>query len=151
MASATEAGVLKIYAISPEGQRILTHQYQNGGSISAGGSPDGVLANLTADKHVFIPKNDSVVLTGGWKVALTLTMDASDGLDCSDGRMALPLTIRGAGVKLLSLADIQFTSDYPAASLAGVELPLGAGYTIPDGQYAKIGGATGYISIEDDS
>jgi len=151
MASATESGQLKVYAISPEGQRILTHQYFNGGSISAGGSPDGVLANLTADKHVFINKNDSVVLTGGWKVALTLTMDASDGLDASDGRMALPITIRGSGVKLLSLTDIGFTTDYPASTPASLELPLGAGYTIPDGQFVKIGGATGYISIEDDT
>lgn len=151
MASATENGELRIYAVSPEGQRILTHRYRNGGAISAGGSPDGVLANKTQDKWVFIPKADYPVLTGGWKVQLFIVLDASDGLDASDSYIEIPLTIRGGGIKYLNATDLGYTTDYPANSPAGVELPLGAGYTIPDGQEAKIGGDHGVISIEDDT
>jgi len=151
MASATQAGVLRIYAISPSGQRVLTHQYRNGGAISAGGSPDGVLANKTADKWVYVPKNNSVVLTGGWKVAMTIELDASDGLDASDATIQFPITVRGAGVRYLTSADFGYTTDLPASTPASVEIPLGAGYTIPNGQAVKVGGAVGAISIENDT
>jgi len=150
MASATQAGTIRVYAVSPEGQRVQTHTFRNGGSISAGGSPDGVLANLTADKHLFIPKHPQI-MTGGWKVAMTIELDATDGLDASDATIDYPITIRGAGVKFLNATDLGYTVDFAAASPASVELPLGAGFTIPDGQMVKIGGATGVISIENDT
>lgn len=150
MASSIEVGVLKIYAVSPTGQRFQTHTYQNGGAISAGASPDGVLANKTADKWMFIPKSP-VLLSGGWKVVLTLTMAAADGLDASDSYIEIPLTVKGQGVRMLTAADLGYTTDVPAATLANIPVQLGTGYTIPQGQFAKIGGAKGVISIEDDS
>lgn len=150
MASAPEAGILRVYATSPTGQKFQTHQFYNGAAISAGSSPDGVLANLTADKWLFIPKSN-VVLSGGWKVQLTIEMAAADGLDASDCVVYLPLTVKGEGVRMLTTANLAFTVDVPAATAADVEIPLGAGYTIPQGKFAKIGGAKGVISIEDDT
>lgn len=150
MASATQAGILKIYAVSPMGKQYMTHQYRNGGAVSAGGSPDGVLANKTADKWVFFPLSN-IVMSGGWKVQVTLTMDTADGCDASDAVIQLPLTFKGEGVRYLTSADLGYTVDIPAATAAGVPLPIGSGYTIPNGQFARNGGAVGVISIENDA
>lgn len=151
MVSANEPGVIRIYAVSPEGQKIKTHEYRSDGPINAGKSPDGVLANLTADKHLYMPKFDGVVLTGGWKVVLGFTFDAADGLDVSDGFIQIPLTVQNGGVKYLNATDLGNTTDIPAATPAGAEIQLGAGYTIPNGQRVKIGGGSAVISVEDDT
>jgi len=151
MASANCGGTLKIYAVSPSGQRILTHQYENGGVISAGGSPDGVPASKTADLMLYMNRYDGITLTGGWKVVLTVTLKTSDGLDASDSWINLPISVRGAGVQTLTSSELAYSVDYPASSPISVELPIGAGYTIPNGQEVRIGGAPAMISIENDS
>lgn len=153
MASATKAGNLRLYAVAPTGERVLAWQGRNGGAISAGGSPDAVLANKTADKWDFIPKFDGAILSGGWKVMLTLEMDAADGLDASDSVVEIALTLSTGTVKRLNTADLGYTVDYPAATSASVELPMGAGYSIPNGVFAKIGSniVKSVISIEDDA
>jgi hypothetical protein len=150
MASANEAGNLYVMAVSPEGQKIPVFVARNGGAISAGKSPDGVLANLTFDKWIFMPLSN-VELTGGWKVQLILNMDATDGLDASDSYIDLPISIAGQGIRHLSAADLGYTTDYPAATPAACDISLGAGYTIPNGQRVRIGGDRCAISIEDDS
>ncbi len=150
MASVTEPGILRVYAVSPTGQRFQTHMFQNGGAISAGGSPDGVLANVTEDKHMFIPKS-ALKLYGGWKVVLTLEMAAADGLSYADSRIQLPITVKGEGVQWLTVAKLAWTVDIAAATAADIEVQLGKGYEIPLGKVAKIGGAKGVISIEDDT
>ena len=152
MASAIQAGNLRLYAVSPIGQKVLAYSARNGGTISAGGSPDGVLANLTADKWDYIPKFN-VVLSGGWKVFLTLEMDAADGCDASDSVIEIPLTLSDGSVKRINATDLGYTVDYPAATAAAVELPLGAGYTIPNGVFCKIGSnlMKGVISIQNDA
>jgi len=151
MASVTEPGTLRVYAVTPEGQKVgPVYQARNGGPISAGGSPDGVLANKTADKWAYMPKSN-VVLSGGWKVFATIELDAADGIDASDCYVDIPITIKGAGIKHLNASDLGFSTDYPASTPAAIELPLGAGYTIPNGQLVKIGGDKAAISIEDDT
>jgi hypothetical protein len=150
MASATQAGTLRVYATEPNGHRHLVYQFRNGGAISAGGSPDGVLANKTVDTQVFVPKK-LPLMAGGWKVQMTLALDATDGLDASDSYIELPVSIQGAGVRHLNAADLGYTVDYPAASPAGVELPIGPGHSIPNGEIAVIGGAHCVISIENDT
>lgn len=150
MASATEAGTIRVYAVEPNGHRHLVYQARNGGAISAGGSPDGVLANKTVDTQVFWPKKQPV-MSGGWKVMVTLAMDAADGLDASDSYIEIPISIKGAGVRHLNASDLSYTTDLPASTPASVETPIGTGYTIPNGELAVIGGAHCVISIEDDT
>ena len=151
MASVTEAGILRLYATEPNGRKHLVWQGRNGGVVSAGGSPDGVLANKTADKWIFLPRIESPVLYGGWKVQLTLEMDASDGLDASDAFISIPISVKGAGVRELTASDLGYSTDIPASTPAGIEVPIGAGYTIPNGEAVKIGGGPMAISIEDDT
>ena len=150
MASATAPGTIRVYAVSPDGKKYMTHSYRNGGAVSAGGSPSGVLANKTADKWVFFPLSN-VVLSGGWKVQMTLEMEAADGLDASDAYIELPITFKGEGVRTLNATNLGYTVDIPAATAASIEVPIGSGYSIPDGKFAKIGGSVGVISIEDDT
>ena len=149
MASANEPGTVKIFAVPPSGSPIVTHQWRSDGFINAGKSPDGVLANLTRDKWAFINKVDNVILTGGWKVVLSFTPDATDGIDVSDCVIQIPITIAGGGIKVLNAADLTITTDL--TPIADVETNMGVGYTIPDGQRVKIGGDYGVISIEDDT
>lgn len=150
MASATEPGIIRVYATEPNGHKHLVYQFKNGGAISAGGSPDGVLANKTIDTQVFIAKK-APVMSGGWKVQMTLELEGADGLDASDSYIELPISIKGAGVRHLSAANLGYTTDLPAATPASVEIPIGAGYTIPNGEFAVIGGSHCVISIEDDT
>jgi len=150
MASVTSPGINRVYAVEPNGHKHLVYQYSNTGAISAGGSPDGVLANKTIDTQVPVAKKKPV-LSGGWKVFMTHELVTTDGLDASDSTIEFPLSIQGAGVRHVTAAMLGYTVDYPAACPAGVELPLGAGYTLPNGEMAVLGGAQAVISVEDDA
>jgi len=147
MASVNEPGVIRIYAQTPSGQRIKTHEYRSDSFINCGKSPDGVLANLTVDKQPFIPKSN-VVLYGGFTVVMTFEPDSTDGIDVSDCVVSLPLTTP-TGVIYLNTTTLGITTDL--TPIADREMDLGSGYEIPQGTRAKIGGGTGVISIEDDT
>jgi len=150
MASATIAGTLRLYAITPAKERIQVATYRNGQAISAGGSPDGVLANLTADKQLFQPVGGPVMTTG-WVLAATIAIDATDGMDASDAVFNIPITEDTGVPRFLSTTDLGYTVDLPAATPADVEVPLGAGFTIPAGSRFKFGGGPIVISVENDT
>jgi len=150
MASAIEPGLLRLYAVNPARQRLLIGSFRNGGPVSAGNSPDGVLANLTADKQLFQPVGGPVMSTG-WTLQVTLAMDASDGLDASDSVISIPITEDNGVVRFVNATDLGYTTDYPASTPASVELALGAGFTIPAGSRFKFGGGPIVISVEDDT
>jgi hypothetical protein len=150
MSSANEPGQLYIVAISPQGQELVVASQRSDGPINAGKSPDGVLANLTIDKWMNLPRGGPV-LSGGWKVGIRFKMDAVDGLDASDCVIQIPLTFDDGSTRTLNATDLGFTVDIPAATPAGVMLPLGTDYTIPNGLRAKIGGGPVVVSIEDDT
>lgn len=150
MASANEPGLLRLYAVNPGRQRILIGSFRNGGPVSAGNSPDGVLANLTADKQLFQPVGGPVMTTG-WTLQPTIALDASDGIDASDCVISIPLTEDNGVVRFINPADLGFTADFPASTPASVELPIGTGFTIPAGSRFKFGGGPIVISIEDDT
>jgi len=147
MASAIENGEIKVYAVESNGQRHLTHRFRSEGIISAGGSPDGVLANLTADKWSFVPRCN-LILKKDWKVIMAFKSDGADGLDVSDCVINFPLFISGGGQKTLNTTDLGITSDLTC--VAGTEQDLGTGYTITDGR-CNLGGAPAVISIQDDT
>ncbi len=150
MASLNEPGNVKVVAITPEGQEIAILEYRSDSPINAGKSPDGVLANLTIDKWMYA-KRAGPVLKDGWKVGIRFKLDASDGLDVSDGVIQVPITRDDGGVKTLNATDFGNTTDIPAATVAGTWIALGTDYAIPNGTRYQIGGGPIVISIEDDT
>lgn len=150
MASANEPGSIMVVAINPLGQEIPVLKYRSDSPIAAGKSPDGALANLTADKWLYA-RMGGPVLSTGWKVGLRFKMDAADGLDASDCVIQIPLTYDDGSQTNINATDLGFSTDLPAATPAGVWLPLGTDYTVPAGTRLKIGGGPIVISIEDDT
>ena len=80
MVSANEAGELKIVCERSDGRTKTAWSGRSDGTINAGKSPDGVLANLTADKHVFVGYMGPT-LAGGDIVRIMFKPDATDGLE----------------------------------------------------------------------
>jgi hypothetical protein len=127
MASATAKGQIKI--VAERGTKQVTlWSGRSDGTVSAGGSPDGVLANKTAEKQLFVPRHPAR-LRGGDIIRIMFKLDAADGMDASDATFIVPISEDGA-MKELSTADFSFTSDKPAGTLAEW-MELGTGYTIP--------------------
>jgi hypothetical protein len=154
MASANEPADIRIVAEDPFGNQYVVHTARSDGAINAGKSPDGVLANLTHDKQVKLPVGGPV-LVGGWKVRLLVNLDATDGLDVSDGVFQVAVTDATGAERQLSASDLGITTDFPAASPASSWLELGSGYTVPNGQRLRIGSLSlttpTVVSVEDDT
>ena len=153
MASAPLPGAIaRIYAVRGDtGAKKLLHTCVNE-VFNAGGSPDGVLANLTVDKWARLPLNTTRLSgTRGDVVAMTMELTAADGSDASDCILRLPIISSTGGIKHLTMADIGFTTDVPAATAASVEIPLGAGYSVPYGEVVQVGGGPAVISLENDA
>lgn len=150
MASATAPGEIKLVAVAPNGQEIEVHRNNTEGPIAAGGSPDGTLANLTADKQLFLPRGGPV-LTTGWKVGLRLMLSSADGIDASDCTVHIPLTRDDGSTKIITAADLGFDTDFPASTPADQWLSCGSDYSIPAGTRWKIGGGNVVVAIENDT
>lgn len=150
MGSANEPADLRVVAEEPAGDQHVVFKFRSDGPVNAGKSPDGVLANLTIDKHMKVGMGGPV-LTGGWKVRVLANLDAADGIDASDCVVMIPVTHSDGSTNQLSASDIGFSTDFPAASPASQWLELGTGYTVPDGQRLRLGGGPIVISLEDDT
>lgn len=150
MASSNEAGVIEVRAErSGSGEKVLL-RVRSDSNINAGKSPDGVLANLTVDKQVYLPLS-TLQLRGGDKIILYFKPDAADGIDVSDGVYFLPYWEDGI-LRQLNATDLGITTDLPAGTLAGNWVALGTGYTIPNNvRSARFGGGSCVISVEDDT
>jgi hypothetical protein len=139
---------IRIYAVSPNGDKIRLFQGVNE-QTGPGGSPDGAQATVKANELPFMPVHP-FKLKGGDKLVVYGIMKAADGADASDSVFNIPIQRNGA-LEYLSIADIGYTSDIPAASVASVEHQLGAGYTVPEGDVIQLGGGNYFISWEDDA
>ena len=150
MASANEAGLIEINVErSGLGEKNLFRD-RSDGPVNAGKSPDGVLANLTIDKQLYIPYSGPLMAAGD-KITVYFKFDATDGLDVSDGVFRLPYWEDGI-YKPLNATDLGITTDLPAATVAGTWVALGAGYTIPSNvRQARFGNGPIVISVEDDT
>jgi hypothetical protein len=150
MASANEPGLIEV-RVSRQGKgehALLTARSDS--NINAGKSPDGVLANLTVDKQLYIPQNPTPILAGD-KIVVYFKPDSADGLDVSDGVYYLPFYENGS-FRPLNATDLGITTDLPAGTLAGNWVALGAGYTVPNSvRQANFGGGSIVISVEDDT
>ena len=150
MASANEPGVLRLVVERADGLQKVAYQVRSDSAVNAGKSPDGVLANLTADKQVHIgyigPK-----LSAGDKVHLMFKLDAADGIDVSDCVIQVPYWEDG-NQRQLNATDFVATTDLPAGTLAGAWVELGTGYTVPSNvRSARLGNGNIVLSIEDDT
>jgi len=139
---------IRIYAQSPGGRKVRLFQGVNE-QTGPGGSPDGAQATVKANELPHMPVHP-FVLKGGDKLVVYGVMKAADGADASDSVMNIPIRRNGA-LEYLSVADIGYTSDIPASSVADVEHQLGAGYTVPEGDKVQLGGGTYFISWENDT
>ena len=139
---------IRIYAVSPGGDRKRLFQGINE-QTGPGGSPDGAQATVKDNELPFMPVNP-FVLKGGDKLMVAGVLKAADGADASDSIFNIPIRRNGA-LEFLSRADIGYTTDIPAASVADVEHQLGAGYTVPEGDNVQLGGGKYFISWENDA
>jgi len=149
MASANEPGIIRLVCERSDGLTKSAYQVRSDSPINAGKSPDGVLANLTADKQLFVGYMGPT-LTAGDKIHVMFMFDATDGLDASDCVIQIPYWEDG-NQKQLNATSFVFTTDLPAATPAGSWVELGTGYTVPNNvKKAKLGNGHIVISIEDD-
>lgn len=150
MASANEPGIIEVrVSRSGKGEKVLL-RIRSDSNINAGKSPEGVLANLTVDKQVYLPLS-SLGLLAGDKIILYFKLDATDGLDVSDGVFLLPYWEDGE-FRQLNATDLGITTDIPAATVPATWVALGGGYTVPTNvRLARFGGGSCVISIEDDT
>jgi len=139
---------IRIYAESPGKDKEMLFQGVNE-QTGPGGSPDGAQATVKANELPVMPVSP-FVLKGGDKLKIFVELTAADGLDASDAVINVPI-LRNGQLEYLSRTDFGYTTDYPAASLANVELQLGSGYEIPQGDLVQLGGSTYFISVEDDA
>lgn len=139
---------IRIYAVSPGGDKKRLFQGVNE-QIGPGGSQDGVQATVKDNELPFMPPHP-FKLTGGWKLVVYGQMTAADGADASDSVFNIPV-LRNGALEYLTTADIGYTTDLPAASVASVEHQLGAGYTVPQGDVIQLGGGKYFLSWENDA
>jgi len=159
MTSANEPALLKCVVEDAVGNQFVAWRQRSDGAINAGKSPDGVLANLTIDKQVKLGMSGPIA-KGGSKIRLFATLDAADGIDASDCVVQIAVTEvtpdgRPISERQLSASEIQFSTDLPAATVAGALVELGKGFTVPDGVYMRVGSASfstpTVVSLEDDT
>lgn len=139
---------IRVYAVAPNGDKQRLFQGVNE-QTGPGGSPSGAQATVKANELPFFNVHP-FVLKGGDKLVIYGVMKTADGSDASDCVFTVPI-LRNGGLEFLSAADFGYTTDYPAASPANVELQLGAGYTVPEGDNIQFGGGKGFMSWEDDA
>lgn len=142
------AAEIRLYAVSPNGDKVRLFQGVNE-QTGPGGSPDGAQATVKDNELPFMNLHP-FKLKGGDKLVAYMVIKATDGADASDAVMNIPI-VRNNGLEYLSRTDIGYTTDYPASSPVDVELQLGAGYTVPEGDVIQLGGGKYFISLEDDT
>lgn len=141
--------IVRLYVKRAKGAAIPVFEGVNE-FTGPGGSPEGVIATVKDNELPFMPMA-ATVAEGGDKIIATVELTTADGSDASDTVMNVPLRVLGKGMKMLSRTDFAYTVDYPAATAASVELPLGAGWTVPNGERVQVGGGKYFISIENDT
>lgn len=148
MASGQLSCANRLYAVRPDGRKFRLFSASNN-VTGPGGSPDGVQATVKANELPEMGVN-SLVMSAGTKIVPYVELTASDGMDASDSIWSVPI-LRNGSPDYLESADLGITVDLPAAFPVSREVPVGSGYTIPDGDSIQVGGATYFISSENDT
>jgi len=148
MASVQEPCLIRIYRQFPNGDKRRILQARVEQLAPAGGAPDGAPASVaTPEKLLTI--NSGEIFQINDVLAVSIVLDAADGIDASDCLWSIPLvTAQGTN----TLGNAQFTNptfgDLAAATVANVEVFI-AGYTITE-TGARLAGKI-YLDIQDDT
>ena len=143
------AAKIRIYAVSPSGDRKKLFQGVNE-QTGPGGSPDGVQSTVKDNELAYLPRS-TFPIRGGARIVMTVELTTADGADASDAVINLPVMDKFNNLRMLSRTDLGYTVDLPAATITGIEIDLGSGYTVPEGEILYLGGGKYFISIEDDT
>lgn len=150
MASAQAPGaIIRLYVKRSNDDAIKVFEGVNE-ITGPGGSPDGAAATVKDNELPYMPRS-GVQARGGDKILMTVELTAADGLDASDSVVIVPIQVQGKGLRNLDRTAFGYITDYPAGSLASLELPLGVGKEVPTGEVWNIGGGKYFISVEDDA
>jgi hypothetical protein len=142
------AAKIKLYAVSPSGAKTPLFSGVNE-QTGPSGSPDGVQATVKANELPFMPIS-VYTLVGGVKIVPYVTLTVADGLDASDCVFNVPIQ-RNGQTEVLSASDLGISTDFPASTPAGFELPLGTGYTVPENDKINLGGGNYFMSVQNDT
>ena len=146
MASVQEAGMVRLYRRSPNGNKTLIAQMRVEDSAPAGGAPDAAGASVaTPEKRFTI--NSPVELVNDDILEVTFESDAGDTLDASDCVWSIPL-VTSSGTKTLGRANFANPTLGDDAMVANTEAVI-AGYKVVEGR-ARVAGKI-YLDIQDDS
>jgi len=146
MASVQEPSLVKLYIKKPNGNliRILQERVE---FLAPGGSADHVVSSTaTPEKLIRIPPKTSVPINRGDELVISVTLDASDGVDVSDNVYSLPFLDSTGGKFVVTDADFTQSDVTPAAA---TETILGR-YEFTQGPFV-FGGGPIFLSIEDDT
>lgn len=146
MASVQEPGLVRLYAVSPEGNKSLILQDRVEALAPAGGAPDGAPASV-ATPEKWITVQSGISLLNDWILQVTFDPDTGgDGIDVSDMIWRIPV-ITPAGSK--SLGAAQFQNDALAdMTLVAGEQVIG-GYKVIEGSLRLAGRI--YLDFQDDT
>lgn len=148
MASGQLSCVNRLYAVRPDGKKFRLFSASNN-ITGPGGSPDGVQATVKANELPEMAVNP-LEMNPGTKIVPYVELSVSDGMDVSDSIWSVPI-LRNGAPDYLEASDLGMTADLPAGFPVSREVPVGSGYTIPDGDKIQVGGATYFISSENDT
>ena len=146
MVSIQEAGLVRLYRQTPDGNKTQLAQVRVEDSAPAGGAPDAAGSSVsTPEKRITI--NSPVELVNDDILLVTFEPDAGgDGLDASDCIWSIPL-VTPQGTKTLGRA--QFANPtFADITLVATEQTIG-GYKIIEGR-ARVSGKL-YLDLQDDT
>jgi hypothetical protein len=146
MVSAQVSSLIKLYRVTPDGNRTQLAQMRVEDSAPAGGASEGAgSAVSTPEKRIKI--NSPVVFVNDDILMATITVDGAATIDASDMIWSIPL-VTPQGTKTLGRAQFANPTVTDIAFVAGIETDLG-GYKIIEGQ-AQLRG-TIYLDVQDNS
>lgn len=154
MASAQEPCQIRLVAENPSGDTLAIFEKRVEETSGGGNSADGTIS-ISYEKWPFLAPSGPP-LGKDVKLRLQVKLDATDGIDVSDGKVIIPYTDAKGNARQLTQASFGLnaaTYDLPAASPINVWLDVGTAYTIVEDRI-QIGHPVNgkyFVSIEDDT
>jgi len=146
MVSAQVPCLIKLYRVTPDGNRAQLAQMRVEDSAPAGGASEGAgSAVATPEKRIKI--NSPIVFVNDDVLVATITTDSAKTIDATDMIWSIPLVTK-QGTKTLGRAQFASPSVTDIAFVAGIETDLG-GYKIIEGSAVVRG--TIYLDVQDNA
>lgn len=146
MASAQEAGLVRLYRKQPNGNKSLVAQARVEQLAPAGGAPDGAAASVSTPEKL-LTINSPVTFVNDDVLEVTFEADAADGIDVSDSIWSIPL-VTPQGSKAIGRAQFANPAAADFTTIASTEITV-AGYRIVEGS-ARLSGKI-FLDLQDDT